>query len=148
MLGVGKSYCQGLEAIVTGLVPAGNGAESIVPPRPVISSMPVSQYQRAPSGETSQRVTPVAMVTRLASSPSVCILSTSGPVALERADQAIRSPPGIGNPICRCVTFTSNELPAITDSMRARGGVVVLSRCPARRSTSTAFGSVCSAAGR
>ena len=109
--------------------------------------MPVSQYQRAPSGETSQRLTPVAMVARLASLPIVCILSTSGPVALERADQAMRSPPGIGNPIWRCLTFMSNELPAITVSMRASGGVAAFSRCPARTSTSTVFGSVCIAVG-
>src|SRR5262245_63858736 len=89
-VGVGKSYCMTPGAIVTGLVPAGNGADCTVP-APVVSLTALSQYQRAPSGDVVHEFTPVATVTRLASLPSVCIFRTSAPVADTRADQDRKS---------------------------------------------------------
>src|SRR4051812_18974519 len=115
-LGVGFSNCVTFDASASGLVPAGNGADWTAP-TPVVSLTFVSQYQRAPSGETCQLLIPVATVARLASLPIVCIFSTSAPEALARADQAIVSLPGTGKPTWKCVTFVSDELAAITVSI-------------------------------
>src|SRR6185436_11280869 len=93
----GCAYWPTLVPIVTGLVPAGNGAVCNVP-APLVSLTALSQYQRIPSGEPRQLLTPLATVTRLASLPIVWTFRTSGPDPTARADQAMVSEPGTGKP--------------------------------------------------
>src|SRR6185369_11463916 len=86
-VGDGVSNCATLDAIATGLAPPGKGADCSAP-TPVVSTTPVSQYQRAPLGETIQLLTPVATVARLASLPSVCVFSTSAPETVGQIGRA------------------------------------------------------------
>ncbi len=69
-LGDGFSNCKTPDACATGLVPAGKGADCTAPV-PSASLTLVNQYQRAPSDETCQLLTPLATVARLASLPIV-----------------------------------------------------------------------------
>ena len=95
---MGKSYWIVPGASATALAPPGYVADCSIPAC-VISSTPLSQYQRDPSGEPRQLLMPVAMVARLASLPIVCIFRISGPAAVARADQAMVSLPGTGKSI-------------------------------------------------
>src|SRR6187551_1272785 len=103
-VGVGKSNMRTFDATAAGLVPAGYGADCSAP-TPVVSLTPVSQYQRVPSGETDQPLTPLATVARLASLPMVCIFTNSGPVVVPPDDQPLVSRQQVGTPTWKCPTL-------------------------------------------
>src|SRR6478735_6680145 len=111
-----------------GLAPPGYGADCSVPCTKVVSSSWLNQYQRVPSGDAVQNETPLAIVARLASLPIVCIFRISGPEAVARADQAMVSLPGTGNPTRKCRTAVSAaRLTEITVSTFTSGGLAASS---------------------